>query len=566
MDWLAKPTFGSTIAKHNPAHTPITPHFDLSDLRPHARISHNDSSMGFTIELPNDQFSIEAGSTNPVNIHLSNTGEEDIQLEILIEGIDGEWFAVPVPTVVLSPGANIVEKIFLKPPRQSESLAGNYPFVIRARDLSSGESRSVQAVLTIRPFHYLTMEVSPKRGTYSPSRKDNEFQVSVMNMGNSEHNLQLYGNDPDDSLTYTFSHDQIPVGPGQTKTVDVQVTPVKSRPFSNSRLHGFSLGSRSTQVPGIAASTQAQLEERPLLTPGGIIAFFFVAILAIAWILALPKPPSLDQFRLAPQAAIEGQSVTIRWAASNSDRVMFKLNSQTIFESSDSQGEYSFVPKEGGMIEAIAYRGTKASQGKTQSLTVTPKPIVPDPKVLSFTVQPDPVNKGERIEIRYKVGDSVDRLVLLPQQENLDPKLDSKWIEADVEGAFKLTLKAFNSEGKSVEVSRTVNVVDPTRPKVVKFESSVKEVATAGETVTISWETVNGTTLTLNDSAETIPITESSGSRTFSIAKSTQFTLTVTDSQGRKDVKKITVTLKPPVTPTDPNATEPATTSPGGPN
>src|SRR5207253_10995896 len=125
-----------------------------------------------------------------------------------VEGIDPEWTASPEPVFNVGPGETHSQKLFFKPPRASESLAGNYPFVVKVRSLNSGDARTGQGVLQIKPFNHLGMEISPKKGYSSPVRQLNNFTLTVMNLGNTEHTLQMSGADPEEECTYEFDSDQ----------------------------------------------------------------------------------------------------------------------------------------------------------------------------------------------------------------------------------------------------------------------------------------------------------------------------------------------------------------------
>ena len=160
--------------------------------------------MSFALRLASDLVQVDAGATVPLGVEASNRDDEADTYEIQIEGLDPEWTAVPVPSFTVDGHDIHTEKIFLKPPRVTESLAGTYPFVITLRSLNSGETRSAQGVLEIRPFHHVSVDVSPKKASISPFSKECTFDVTVMNLGNSEHTLQLFASDPDDECAFDF--------------------------------------------------------------------------------------------------------------------------------------------------------------------------------------------------------------------------------------------------------------------------------------------------------------------------------------------------------------------------
>lgn len=510
--------------------------------------------MSFSVEMTPDQVSVDAGSTAPITVTIRNESSDADQFEVSLEGLDPEWTVVPVPIVGVSGGQSGVEKVFLKPPRVSESQAGDYPFVVRVRSMESGESKQLQGILEIRPFHYLTMEVSPKKGTISPTKAENVFEATIMNLGNSDNSLQLFGNDPEDALTYTFSSEQVNLGPGQTKSVEVTAIPVRSRKIGSARLHGFSIGARSLDHPGLAASSQAQLEERSLISPGSLTLLGFVIALFIGWFALLPKPPVMELLNVNPDEVFMGDSVTVRWRADNANRVQIRLGGRLVIDSPEPSGSDDIRVEESGVLEAIAVRDGKTSAPISANVTVKERPVVPDPEIESFNITPRTVNKGEKVKVTYRVSSSVTKLTLSPPGMILDPNIDTIHITADMVGSNPYNLVAENASGKTVRKTITVVVVDPTLPRIDEFKSTPEKIDGDAGSITLSWQTANAARIELSDGATTTEIAESSGVRALVVMKTTEFVLTVTDGQGRKASKRIRVEVKPVPT-IDPGST-----------
>src|SRR5437764_793611 len=105
--------------------------------------------MSFALRLGSDMVEVEAGSAAPLTVEMTSRSDAQEEYEIEVQGLDPEWIALPVPTVKIDPRDTRSERIFLKPPRSSESLAGNYPFIVKVRNLTTGDSRSEQAALVI---------------------------------------------------------------------------------------------------------------------------------------------------------------------------------------------------------------------------------------------------------------------------------------------------------------------------------------------------------------------------------------------------------------------------------
>ena len=93
--------------------------------------------MSFSVRIAADLVSVEAGATVPLGIEIANRSDDQDRFEMEVEGLDPDWTAVPVPTFSADPRDIQTEKVFFKPPRVSESLAGTFPFVIKVRSLVS---------------------------------------------------------------------------------------------------------------------------------------------------------------------------------------------------------------------------------------------------------------------------------------------------------------------------------------------------------------------------------------------------------------------------------------------
>ena len=211
--------------------------------------------MNFSVRLGAEHIAVDPGDSVPLAIEVTNAGDSTDQFEISVEGLDSEWTAIPTPSFSVPSGATVSQSIFFQPGRGSESTAATYAFTAKVRSLESGDLRALTGILQVKPFIHLSMEILPKKGVYSPMVRENVFQATVINLGNSEQELQLFGSDPDEALAYSFEPEHIAIGPGQQKEVDVIAEPAQSRPIAGPRLYGFTISARSP------AAIQARLRE-----------------------------------------------------------------------------------------------------------------------------------------------------------------------------------------------------------------------------------------------------------------------------------------------------------------
>lgn len=506
-------------------------------------------TMSFTVRMGTDLVAVEAGATVPLNFEVANRSDEQDRFEISVEGLDPEWVAIPVPTFNVDPRDVHEEKVFLKPPRVSESLAGDYPYVLKVRSLNSGDSRSAQGVLSVKPYHHLSIELSPKKGVISAFRKQHPFDATLMNLGNTEHSVQLFASDPEDELSYEFSQDQITLAPGQTKTVEILPMPSKSQPISGTRLHGFSVGARSQSAPSVVCSAQAQLEVRPVLSPGTILLIIFAGLLFFGWLRFLPKPPSIDSLSLDRSAVYRGDMVRVAWRASNATEVRITVNGQVLAEGAEPEGSRTFVADQSGTIEALAIRENKESTPVSRPLTVQDPPVFPLPKIEAFDIQPRNLKLGQSFLVKYKVNGAVVNLTLSPPGIDLDPKLQQKELTANVVGEITYDLVAENAAKPPVVVRRSikVSVIEASKAAIIKFEATPLELPEEGGLVLVKWQVANAVRIELSDAKQTQVLDGDRGEKSLFIDIDTDLTLSAYDDQGLILTRKIKIrVVKPP--------------------
>ena len=99
------------------------------------------------VDLSAAELAIEPGGRAQLTVTLHNRQPHDDHLFLEIEGIDVEWYALPVPAFNVPAGGTQTAQILFKIARSSESRADTYPFLVRARGMESGESGVHQGTL-----------------------------------------------------------------------------------------------------------------------------------------------------------------------------------------------------------------------------------------------------------------------------------------------------------------------------------------------------------------------------------------------------------------------------------
>jgi hypothetical protein len=515
--------------------------------------------MSLTASISSDTVIVEPGTTAPLTIEVENTSQSEDQIEVAVEGIDGEWVVIPVPTLNLKAGESQSLKVFFKPPRQTESTAGNFPFVAKIRSLNTGDQKIAQGILTIKPFHSLSIELNPKKGFISATKNQNIFTATLMNLGNSEHKVQLFADDPEDSCTFEFDDEVLPLGPGHQREVDFMVTPKRRSPFGSARLIGFVVTGRSTDVPGVVTSSQAQLEVRPLLTPASaIIAAVFIIVGFFLWI-TQPKPPAVRLELIGPKQVKVGQEILIHWTAENASAVKLVAGGTVIGENLPAEGTKSVTATEIGTlrIQAVAFRDNRESPTFSAQVDVIEAPIIPEPKILELVPSTVNVNKGEKFTLKYKFNPAVVKAKISPQNVELDLNVNTLIVEPYQMGENEFTIIAENAEGKVIKKAFKVQQVEPVLAKIIKFEVTPLEVTPENSTVKLSWQIDSASRIEFSYTGSDVFTLEPSGTTEVPINAKTTFTIKAYDSNGKSISKSITVKYNKPTDPTNQNSVQP---------
>jgi hypothetical protein len=511
--------------------------------------------MSFSVQLTPDFIPVEPGATTPVSVVVINKADEADRFELEIEGVDSEWTAVPVPVFGAEPNETHTERIFFKPSRTSESSAGNYPFTVRVRSLISGEAKTVQAVLEVKVFNHVSMEISPKKGFYSVWRKKNSFAAVVVNLGNSEHTLQMIANDPEDACAYEFETDQVSVAPGQQKEVEFVAMPTHRPLFAGGRLIGFSVTARGVDHPSVVASAQAQLEQRPFLTPTGLILTFIVAVIIGLWYLMKPQPLEIVNFWVSPQSAVKGEAVTVNWRVGQATHVKVTAGADTVLDSSEEVGRVTYTPTTSGRLD---FRIVASSDGqqKTQDYPITVKEpeTAPEPEIITLMPKPIRLKLGASFELDYTLSPSVTKAVLEPVNTSLDPSLNRLEITPTRTGELEYTLVASNKDGKSTSQSFKITVDDVSDATIIAFSPSNVTVPVSVGKVTLSWQVTGAVRVELSSKPGETQQVDPSASMLIPLTAKTTFTLTAYDSKGRRASQSRVVDLVPDPPPVDPNS------------
>lgn len=501
--------------------------------------------------LAQDVVAVDPGSSQPLSIDLVNEGEVLDNLEISVEGLDPGWTMLPEASVVIDPGKTHKERVVFRIPRESESASGSYPFLVRVRSLNSGEGRTVQGILEVKPFYQLSLDVEPRRATVSPFQPEAELTLRILNLGNTEQELQFFANDPDNECTYAFEVEKAVVGPGHQRTLQMTVKTRKRSVLSVSKLFGISLSARSTANATVAAHTNAQLEVRPLVSPIPFFSGLAAVAVITAWVLTIPKPPAIDVFGFDRKEFQAGESTTISWRVEHASSVVISVNNEPIKTSVEPSGSITFTPKEPGQYTVILVASKNDRQVQRSAILVVSAPdVVPDPVIDMFSVSKTRVAAGEPVKVLYGLGDGVTKATLLPVGLVLDVEKKSgsvsivpTWFESQ-----DLILEVQNSAGKTARRTISVEVfrkVEDLAAKIVTFSATpLKLKEGESDKVMLRWSLTNCQRAEVSYGGVPTTIDPVQGSLEISVPTTSSVTLRAYDKTGKFVEKQLTITVE----------------------
>jgi len=513
--------------------------------------------MSFTVKLDGDVVSVEPGRSATLTIEvrraapkaepLSADAEPEV-FELSQEGLDPEWVAIPVPTFQLGDDEPTTVRMVVTPPRTSESFAGSYPFVVRVRSLATGGARTCQAMLEVAPFHHLSADIEPKRGTVSPTRRTDAFELTLANLGNTEQTLVLGYSDPEDECVLSFETDQVVLGPGQQKRIPFEAGLRRTPAFGGVQLFAFSVTARSVSQPAVACSAQAQLERRPLVSTAGLVALFLLVLLGSAWWALRPREPQA-RVTLESASIVRDSPLVVQWRLDSADSLKIAVGDEERVVMQPI-GTTQFFPKESGVVVAIPYRGSLQGPRVELPFSVEEPPAVPKPKIEEFSIEPTTVGLGQPLAVRYRASNAT-RLTLSPPGMDLNPSVPEVEIKPERTGTIEYTLVAINEKGATDRKTVKVTVVDVSQAKIVAFAANPEKLTEGPGVVRLEWQLTNAVRAELVSNGTRQKLEPTEGSLEVELQKTTTFRLVAYDSDGKTVEKTITVTVVEPKPPAE---------------
>jgi hypothetical protein len=532
------------------------------------------------VSLSDPDLVVEPGTVTQLTVTIINQQEAPDRLSLEIEGIDVEWYAIPVPAVNVAAGEQATLKVPFRVARTSANRAGTYPFLVRVQAMETGEVGVAQASLNVKPYNALQADLNPKRVVATFFHPLNDFDVSITNDGNVEETLDLFASDPDDGCAYEYDTDRVSVKPGQTAVVPLAVRPKISAVIGGTRIYGFTASARSTDDSYISANAHGQIEKHALISPLLGIFLLLLGLAGASYVALRPKPPEpikISQFRAVPEVIEQGKSAILTWQVNGlapSDRHLLLSHHVgengseiTDGELPNDAGKQDVTPEMPFTEYTLTAKGAGNQKPAVEHATVrvnkAPPPL--KPIIKAFTVNPRKIHLGDMVTFSWSAVNQ--RSFILDPGNRKFSQFEESWTDTPTQDTT-YKLRAFNAaDGVTV---KTVDVkVVPVNVCIAEIGGiGIKSAPYIGVPVKLRWSTRYARTVRIDSTDPNINIGDVSpgdGGQevTFTSTNPVTFTITAADSANKTISKSVSIIPRVKPAPPLPSIAPGQTTTPG---
>lgn len=262
-------------------------------------------------EISERHWTVEVEQTALCRLTLTNGGHRRRAFVVEVMGVPASWVALSPPQVELEPGEWTAVMITITPPRQPAGRAGVYPVtIVVSSPEDPGPCSRHSAMLVVKPYYEFALgELTPRRISLSRFKHFGQTAISIVNKSNTETSLRLAGADELNGCRFEFwppgegaslvMQVELRLGPGETVTMPVQITP-PPRPLIGLGRRVFPFTLTTTILAGrpTSRSVLGHLESSPLIGPwltslltvGLAVLLMFSLQAIITYSQATPRP------------------------------------------------------------------------------------------------------------------------------------------------------------------------------------------------------------------------------------------------------------------------------------
>jgi hypothetical protein len=177
----------------------------------------------------------------------------------------------------LQPGKTLDVTLPIQPPRQPDSRATRYPFILRVRSQNKPtESVDTRCALTILPFTQFTSRLQPQR-----LKSGETGRIIIQNLGNVVETFTITLIDQSEELVFFLSESKLRIQEGKSESLEFSARTRKSQWMGGEKKYPFTVNVAIETKPGSSISMQPAPQVHPgeLVSKGRLAAWLDVKIL-----------------------------------------------------------------------------------------------------------------------------------------------------------------------------------------------------------------------------------------------------------------------------------------------
>jgi hypothetical protein len=191
------------------------------------------------LKVEPEEVRLVGGDKMEVKATIKNTGQTIDQLTLDVEGLEPDWYTLPVSSVALFPNDEDDLRILIHPPRALNSKPGTYPFRVNITSKENpDEITSSEAVIAIRPPLDLELVISPQ----SITGRKGLYDVTVKYPGNRDLTVNLDACDTGKKLRCTVEPSIFSIPAGGMSNSRVEIKPGLLAFFGGKKKFEFQVG------------------------------------------------------------------------------------------------------------------------------------------------------------------------------------------------------------------------------------------------------------------------------------------------------------------------------------
>lgn len=363
------------------------------------------------LELDHAALTLEPGRPSWLTARITNRGPVADTFLLSVEGLPTAWLdptsgggSGPIAPVRLAPGETATLTLTLQAPRESQSLAGDYPTIVRVRSASNSQVAATGALrCTVLPFEAASLALSP---ISAEARAEADYTLTVRNDGNAPARFALSADDPERLLLFELGQEELQLAPGQTTRVPLTVEAPRRLIGGPERIRFTAYAEPERGEPASAGATFVRLPLLPTWLPLLLLLGLLATTLATLLFrptgddiaattptpqllpTAAPGAPIVAAFSVLPEVVAPGEPVTVAWDVRGAERVRIDQ-----FGDVPPLGQRDFRPIETTDFRLVASAGGAETVAIMRVLVApaTPEPSAsPEATVPVPTLAPQP--------------------------------------------------------------------------------------------------------------------------------------------------------------------------------